>query len=74
MYPCREPGKERSNIVSPKEVAPPEERAVLVGAPTKDVETEIAEEHLNELAELADTAGASVVDRVRQRIDKPTPK
>ena len=47
---------------------------MLVGAPTKDVGPEIAEEHLNELAELADTAGATVVDRVRQRLDKPTPK
>ena len=46
----------------------------MVGAPTKDVGSEVAEEHLNELAELADTAGASVVDRVRQRLDKPTPK
>ncbi|HEY0305913.1 MAG TPA: GTPase HflX [Longimicrobiales bacterium] len=34
----------------------------------------MAEEHLNELAELADTAGATVVDRVRQRLDKPNPK
>ncbi|HEY0809672.1 MAG TPA: GTPase HflX [Longimicrobiales bacterium] len=58
----------------PKDVQAPEERAVLVGAPTKDVATEIAEEHLNELAELTDTAGASVVNRVRQRLDKPTPK
>ena len=56
------------------EVAPPEERAILVGAPTKDIPTEIAEEHLNELAELADTAGARVVGRVRQRLDKPGPK
>jgi GTP-binding protein HflX len=34
----------------------------------------MAEEHLNELAELADTAGAAVVSRVRQRLDKPNPK
>jgi GTP-binding protein HflX len=34
----------------------------------------MAEEHLNELAELADTAGARVVARVRQRLDKPNPK
>lgn len=34
----------------------------------------MAEEHLNELAELADTAGAAVVHRVRQRLDKPNPK
>ena len=52
----------------------PEDRAILVGAPTKDIGAEIAEEHLNELAELADTAGARVVHRVRQRLDKPHPK
>ena len=47
---------------------------MLVGAPTKDVGTTTAEEHLDELAELADTAGATVVERVRQRLDKPNPK
>jgi GTP-binding protein HflX len=46
----------------------------LVGAPTKDVPTDIAEEHLNELGRLADTAGASIVGRVRQRLDRPQPK
>ncbi|HEY0674554.1 MAG TPA: GTPase HflX [Longimicrobiales bacterium] len=46
----------------------------MVGAPTKEIGAEIAEEHLNELAELADTAGARVVNRVRQRLDKPNPK
>jgi GTP-binding protein HflX len=34
----------------------------------------MAEEHLNELAELVDTAGGRVVERVRQRLDKPNPK
>lgn len=36
--------------------------------------TDVAEEHLTELAELADTAGAKVVGRVRQKLDKPSPK
>src|SRR5690606_3008662 len=45
-----------------------------VGAPTKEIDADIAEEHLNELAELTDTAGATVVHRVRQRLDKPHPK
>jgi len=45
-----------------------------VGAPNKDVSPDLADEHLNELAELADTAGARVVERVRQRLDKPNPK
>ncbi len=45
-----------------------------MGAPTKEIDADIAEEHLNELAELTDTAGATVVHRVRQRLDKPHPK
>jgi GTP-binding protein HflX len=47
---------------------------VLVGAPTKDVAPDIAEEHLNELGRLVDTAGASIVGKVRQRLDRPQPK
>jgi GTP-binding protein HflX len=47
---------------------------VLVGAPSKDIPADIADEHLNELAELADTAGACVVERVTQKLDKPNPK
>jgi len=34
---------------------------------------ERADEHLEELARLADTAGADVVGRLTQKIDKPTP-
>jgi len=45
-----------------------------VGAPTKDVTSEIAEEHLNELGRLTDTAGALVVGDLRQRLDRPHPK
>jgi GTPase len=45
-----------------------------VGAPTKDIAADVADEHLAELAELADTAGALVVDRVRQKLDRPNPK
>lgn len=52
----------------------PEERAVLVSAPTKDVPPHIAEEHLHELARLADTAGATVVGTLIQRLDSPHPK
>jgi GTP-binding protein HflX len=50
------------------------ERAVLVGAPTKDVNPRIAEEHLEELARLTDTAGGEVVSIVRQRLDAPHPR
>ncbi len=50
------------------------ERAYLVGAPRKGSADVISvEEHLNELARLADTAGADVVGRLVQRIDAPTP-
>jgi GTPase len=47
------------------------EKAILVGAPTKDISARAAEEHLLELARLADTAGAEVAGVVRQRLDKP---
>jgi len=50
------------------------ERALLVGAPIKGkrARLELAE-HLEELAELADTAGALVVGEVTQALDKPNP-
>jgi GTP-binding protein HflX len=50
------------------------ERAVLVSAPTKDVSARIAEEHIEELARLTDTAGGDVVSVVRQRLDAPHPR
>lgn len=49
----------------------PVDRVVLVGAPTRDVEPRLAEEHLQELARLTDTAGGDVVAVVRQRIQAP---
>lgn len=57
------------------EIQQPIERAILVAGPRRgSVDARHAEEHLNELARLADTAGAKVVDRVIQRVDAPTPK
>jgi len=50
------------------------DRAVLVGAPLKSLDEEIAQEHLAELTRLTDTAGGEVVDIVRQRIDAPHPR
>jgi GTP-binding protein HflX len=47
---------------------------VLVSAPTKDVPNDQAEEHLLELARLADTAGASVEATLRQRLEAPHPR
>ena len=56
------------------EVAPPAERALLVGAPRKGTrDAKHAEEHLDELARLADTAGAAVVGRVLQMVAAPDP-
>jgi GTP-binding protein HflX len=50
------------------------ERAVLVGAPTKGAGARRRlDEHLDELTELADTAGASVVGSVTQLLDRPHP-
>ena len=50
------------------------ERAVLVGAPLKSLHEGVAQEHLEELTRLTDTAGGEVVDIVRQRIDAPHPR
>jgi GTP-binding protein HflX len=56
------------------ELAVPVERAVLVAAPHSDEPQGIVNEHLQELAHLADTAGAEVVATMVQRLDAPNPK
>lgn len=57
------------------EIQPPLERAILVSAPLRGSDHERhAEEHLDELQRLADTAGAEVVGRVIQRLRKISPK
>lgn len=50
------------------------DRAVLVGAPPKDLGERAREEHLEELARLTNTAGGEVAAVLRQRIDKPHPR
>lgn len=50
------------------------DRAVLVGAPNRDVPPRLAEEHLLELARLTDTAGGKVAGFLRQRVDSPSPR
>ncbi|MEA3247901.1 MAG: GTPase HflX [Gemmatimonadota bacterium] len=56
------------------DLAPPEERAILVGAPLKRGNArQVAHEHLEELGRLADTAGAHVVGTLTQQIDRPDP-
>ena len=52
----------------------PRERAVLVGTPPKGLPQQLADEHLEELGRLTDTAGPEVVGSLVQRIDKPHPK
>jgi GTP-binding protein HflX len=55
------------------EVVPPGERALLIGAPRKRTrEVKAIGEHLDELARLVDTAGASVVGRIVQAVEKPS--
>ncbi len=56
-------------------IAPPVERALLVGAPRKGTpEARAVSEHLDELARLTDTAGADVVGRVIQVVHAPSPE
>ena len=45
-----------------------------MGAPLKSLDEGVAQEHLEELTRLTDTAGGEVVDIVRQRIDAPHPR
>ena len=52
----------------------PVDRAVLVGAPQGELEANLLEEHLAELARLTDTAGGDVVGQITQRIAKPNPR
>jgi GTPase len=47
---------------------------ILVAAPLKGLALVDAEEHLAELGQLADTAGAEVVGTLQQRLDAPHPK
>ena len=55
-------------------LAPPAERAILVGAPRKGANAKtLVTEHLEELARLADTAGATVVGTLTQQLDRPNP-
>ena len=57
------------------EIQPPLDRAVLVAAPVRGSDdARQAEEHLDELARLTNTAGAEVIGRMMQRIAKVSPK
>lgn len=57
------------------ELTPAAERAVVVGTARRgDLDAGRVDEHLAELARLADTAGADVVGRMVQRVAAPTPR
>lgn len=54
------------------DLRPPQERALLVGAPLKRGAGKLlVQEHLDELGRLADTAGAVVVGTLTQQVDRP---
>ncbi|MHB0964042.1 MAG: GTPase HflX [Gemmatimonadaceae bacterium] len=54
------------------DLSPPQERAILVGAPLKrGIGKLLVQEHLEELGRLADTAGAEVVGELTQQLDRP---
>jgi GTP-binding protein HflX len=54
------------------DLAAPQERAILVGAPLKRGTGKLlVQEHLEELGRLADTAGALVVGELTQQLDRP---
>jgi GTP-binding protein HflX len=56
------------------ELQKPVDRAVLVGAPDRELPKRLAEEHLEELARLTDTAGCDVVASIAQRIAERHPR
>jgi GTPase len=47
------------------------ERAILVGAPLKEVSAGVVQEHMDELGRLLDTAGGDEVGVLVQRVDAP---
>lgn len=50
------------------------EKAILVSAPEKGSDRELSAEHLKELELLAETAGAEVIDKIYQELERPNPK
>ncbi len=52
----------------------PVDRAILIGAPDRGVDPRLADEHLEELGRLTDTAGGRVVGSLVQRLERPHPR
>ena len=61
-------------MIEPLLTVQEKETAVLVGVHIKGQPDEVIEDYLKELEFLTDTAGATVVKRFVQRLDKPNPK
>jgi GTPase len=57
--------------MQPHELTPIPERAIAIGVGTKRTNREEAMEHLDELAFLAETAGADVLQKIYQALDRP---
>ena len=57
-----------------KKIIRQEERAVLIGLVQKDQTPEQVEEYLDELAFLAETAGAITIKRFTQKLERPDSK
>ncbi len=55
------------------DVEPPQERAILLSAPSKRISRKEAQDHLDELAALTDTAGAEVAATLEQPLQAPHP-
>jgi len=51
-----------------------EERCVLVGVITSEINEDVAQEHLDELEFLAETAGAITVEKFLQKLPYPNPR
>ncbi len=51
-----------------------EERCLLVGVISSDITEELAHEYLDELEFLAETAGATTVEKFLQKIPVPNPR
>jgi GTPase len=50
------------------------ERAIIVATAEKGYNRNIVIEHLNELESLANTAGAEIIEKIYQELEKPNPK
>ncbi len=69
---CRPPSAPRPIARELISLTAPVERAILIGAPRKgSTSRHLVDEQLEELERLADTAGAQVVGRLTQQLDRP---